>query len=102
MPPRHAPIPSECPRTGRRVAVTGLGVISPLGNSVAELVGQLLAGRSGVRKLDLPRCERLRSPLGAVVDFDVTAHFDAVKLRMLDRVSQLALAAARQAIAHAG
>lgn len=85
----------------RRVAVTGLGILSPLGNDIGAVIGGLVAGRSGIRKLGLPRCERLRSPIGAPVEFDGAAHFDAVKLRMLDRVSQLALAAARQAIVDA-
>jgi beta-ketoacyl-acyl-carrier-protein synthase II len=85
----------------RRVAVTGLGVLSPIGNQVDELVTQLIAGQSGIRRLTAPRCERLRSPIGAPVDFDGAAYFDAVRLRMLDRVSQLALGAAAQAIADA-
>ncbi len=56
-------------------------------------------GRSGIRRLASPRCETLRSPIGAPVDFDPAAHLlDAVRVRMLDRVSQMALAAAGQAI----
>ncbi len=43
----------------------------------------------------------LRSPIGAAVEFDGAAHFAAARLRMLDRVSQLALVAAAQAIADA-
>lgn len=82
----------------RRVAITGLGVLSPLGNQVDELFIALLAGKSGIRELTVPHCERLRSPIGAPVDFDGTTHFDAVRCRMLDRVSQLALVAAAQAI----
>jgi 3-oxoacyl-[acyl-carrier-protein] synthase II len=45
--------------------------------------------------------EGLRSPIGAAVDFDGAAHFPTARLRMLDRVSQFALAAAAQAIADA-
>jgi beta-ketoacyl-acyl-carrier-protein synthase II len=86
----------------RRVAITGLGVLSPLGNRFDELFTQLIAGRSGIRRLTTRRAERLRSPIGAPVDFDEAAHFDAVRCRMLDRVSQLALVAAGQAIADAG
>jgi len=85
----------------RRVAVTGLGVLSPLGTHVDELCAQLIAGRSGVGRLSGPRFERLRAPIGAAVRFDGAAHFDAVRCRMLDRVSQLALVAASQAITHA-
>ena len=85
----------------RRVAITGLGVLSPVGNHIDELVARLIAGRSGIRRLTAARCERLRSPIGAPVDFDAAAHFDAVRCRMLDRVSQLALVAAAQAIGDA-
>ncbi|MDP9065437.1 MAG: beta-ketoacyl-[acyl-carrier-protein] synthase family protein [Pseudomonadota bacterium] len=85
-----------------RVAVTGLGVTTPLGNSVEELCASLLAGRSGVRRLASPQFDGLRSPIGASMDFDGAAHFPSARLRMLDRFSQLALLAAAQAIAGAG
>jgi beta-ketoacyl-acyl-carrier-protein synthase II len=85
----------------RRVAVTGLGVIAPLGNSVEELCANLLAGRSGIRRLDIPQWEGLRSPIGASAGFRGDAHFAAPRLRMLDRVSQMALVAAAQAVADA-
>jgi 3-oxoacyl-[acyl-carrier-protein] synthase II len=84
--------------TLRRVAVTGLGVVAPLGNSVEELWNNLLAGRSGVHRLPPSIAEGLRSPIGAMADFDGKNHFDPPRLRLLDRVSQLALVAARQAI----
>jgi len=83
----------------RRVAVTGLGVIAPLGNSVDELFANLAAGRSGIRRLAAPLAERLKSPIGATADFDGSTHFPAPRLRMLDRVSQLALVASAQAVA---
>lgn len=82
----------------RRVAITGLGVISPLGNSVAALMQALAAGRSAIRRLEGEPYRRLSSRIAAPVSFDWTPLFDAPKLRMLDRVSQFALAAAQQAI----
>jgi 3-oxoacyl-[acyl-carrier-protein] synthase II len=85
----------------RRVAITGMGVLTPLGAGVAELFASLVAGRSGIRRLKQPVFEALRSPIGAEVDFDGGAHFETAKLRMLDRVSQLALIAAAQAVADA-
>ncbi len=87
--------------TPRRVAITGLGVIAPLGNSSKELFANLIAGRSGVQRLAGPEAQGLRSPIGAPVSFDGSAYFPAPRLRMLDRVSQLALVAAGQAIADA-
>ncbi len=85
----------------RRVAVTGLGVVSPLGNNEAEFFSSLRAGRSGVRRLDAPFVERLSARIAAPATFDGSAHFAPPKLRMLDRVSQFALVAAAQAMAEA-
>jgi 3-oxoacyl-[acyl-carrier-protein] synthase II len=79
-----------------------MGVIAPLGHSCEELFSNLVAGRSGVRRLPDTLAPGLRSPIGAPVDFDGAAHFPAPRLRQLDRVSQLALAAARQAILDSG
>lgn len=85
----------------RRVAVTGLGVVSPLGNSAAEVYFHCRSGRSGIRTLDAPFAQRLGSPIAGVAAFDGARHFDAARLRMLDRVSQMALVTASQAIADA-
>jgi beta-ketoacyl-acyl-carrier-protein synthase II len=84
--------------TLRRVAVTGLGVVAPLGNSVEELWKNIVAGRSGVHRLPASISQGLRSPIGASVNFDGKNHFEPPRLRLLDRVSQLALVAAQQAI----
>ncbi|MEO8307849.1 MAG: beta-ketoacyl-[acyl-carrier-protein] synthase family protein [Pseudomonadota bacterium] len=83
----------------QRVAITGMGVVSPLGNSIDLMFANFVAGNSAIRSLSAPRCAKLRSPIGAMVDFDGSAHFDVARLRMLDRVSQLALVAAAQAVA---
>jgi 3-oxoacyl-[acyl-carrier-protein] synthase II len=85
----------------QRVAVTGIGVVSPLGNNAAELYANAHAGRSGVHRLEVPFAHRLAAPLAATVRFDGADHFEAPKLRMLDRVSQFALVAAKQAFADA-
>ncbi len=83
----------------RRVAVSGIGVVSPLGNSVAELFANARAGRSGVHRLDLPFATRLLAPVAATAQFDAAAHLDPIRARMLDRFSQFALFAANQAVA---
>ena len=82
--------------------MTGLGVVAPLGNHVEEFWNNLVAGRSGVHRLHPSISQGLRSPIGAAVDFDGARHFDPPRLRMLDRVSQLALVAARQALEDSG
>jgi hypothetical protein len=85
----------------KRVAVTGLGVVAPGGNDAETFFASLIAGRSAVRVLDEDWCERLTTRIAAPVTVDVRAHFDAARLRMLDRVSQLALLAATQAVSSA-
>ena len=83
----------------RRVAVTGLGVVSPLGNDPESFFAALVAGRSGVRHLEGEAFARLGTRVGAPAAFDGASHFPGPRLRMLDRVSQLALVAAAQALA---
>ena len=86
----------------KRVAVTGIGVVSPLGNDTRAFFAALSAGRPGISRLSGKFHERLTNPVGATVAFDGASHFPAPQLRMLDRVSQFALAAAAQAVAEAG
>jgi 3-oxoacyl-[acyl-carrier-protein] synthase II len=83
------------------VAVTGLGVVSPIGNSIEDVARSLAEGRSGVRRLPPPLCDRLKSPVAGMTDFDGTANFDPARARQLDRITMLALAAAGQAVADA-
>jgi beta-ketoacyl-acyl-carrier-protein synthase II len=83
----------------RPVAVTGLGVVAALGNDPATFFAALAAGRSGVRRIATRLPERMVTRIGAPVQFDAARHFPAPRLRMLDRVSQLALVAAQQAVA---
>ena len=86
----------------RRVAVTGIGVVSPLGHSAAEAFEAASAGRSAIHLLDMPSVNRLLTPLAATVQFDGANYFEPAKLRMLDRVSQFALVAANRALADSG
>jgi 3-oxoacyl-[acyl-carrier-protein] synthase II len=85
----------------RRVAVTGIGLISPLGNSSAEALANAIAGRSAIGRIDTPWSDRLTSPIAACAKFRGEEHFPPPRLRMLDRVGQLALVAAQQAVADA-
>ena len=82
----------------RRVAITGIGLVSPLGNERDEFFANLLAGRSGIGRLPAAFNPRLNTRVVAAATFDGAAHFPAAQLRMLDRVSQFALHAARCAI----
>lgn len=85
----------------QRVAITGLGVVAPLGHRVEELFTNLLAGRSGIGRLRVSLQEKLHMPIGAAVEFDPNEYFAPQRLRMLDRVSQFALVAVARAIVDA-
>jgi 3-oxoacyl-(acyl-carrier-protein) synthase len=82
------------------VAITGFGLISPLGNSEPELVESLLGMRSGIRAFESPQLSRA-FPVAAV-DGEFSAGFNRVELPFLDRTTQMALLAARQASDRAG
>jgi len=87
----------------RRVVVTGLGLITPLGNDVASNWEALVAGRSGIGTITLFDTSAYEFPIaGEVRDFDPADHVDAKILRRLDRSTVFALAAAQRALADAG
>lgn len=86
----------------RRVAITGLGVVSPLGIGGKNFFERLVQGHSAVTRLPEELHPRLKCRVVAPVSFDGAAHFGAARLRMLDRVSQFALVAAAEAIIDAG
>jgi len=84
----------------RDVVITGLGVISPIGLDVSELLSSLRTNRSGIRLWESALLAR-RFPAG-VVDRDFSGEFTKLDLPYLDRCSQLAILAARQATNDAG
>lgn len=86
----------------RRVAVTGIGVVSPLGNTTGALLDSLAAARSGIRRLDGAQYARLANPIAAPALWDPAALAEPAKLRMMDRTTQFGLEASRQALAQAG
>jgi len=90
-------------RSRRRVVVTGLGCISPVGNTVADSWGNLLAGRSGI---DLITCFDASAFscrfAGEVKGFDVSQYIPEKEARHMDRFIHLGLAAAMQAVQDSG
>ena len=82
----------------RRAVVTGVGVLSPVGRGKESFFAALTAGRSGVRRLSAPFVEKLAAKLGAELDFDGAEHFPRRKLASLDRVTQISLVAAQDAL----
>ncbi len=87
-----------------RVVVTGLGAVTPLGHDAASYWANLKAGASGLGPITLtPANEELSQKVAAEVkDFDPLKHFAERQLSTLDRISQFAVVAAREAIAQSG
>ena len=87
----------------RRVVVTGVGLVTPLGNDVASTWASAMAGRSGVRTIEAFDPSRLTSRMaGEVRDFDASSILDRKELRRTDRYIQFGLVAAREALDQAG
>lgn len=86
----------------RRVAITGLGVVSPVGTQSATFFEALLAARSGISSRTVNFPTGAEQVLMGAIDFHPEAHFAKAKLLTMDRVSQFAVVAAREAIAQAG
>ena len=87
----------------KRVVITGMGVISPLGETVQEYWDALVQGRSGIGPMTL--CDPTGFPCriaGEVTSFDPTSYIDSKEARRMARFSQLAVASALRAMEHAG
>ncbi|HSC10689.1 MAG TPA: beta-ketoacyl-[acyl-carrier-protein] synthase family protein [Rhodanobacteraceae bacterium] len=87
----------------RRVAITGMGSISALGHDASTCWQAMREGRVGIGPIVNIPTELLNVKIAAEVrGYDPAAHFDPKRLVLLDRVSQFALVAAREAIAQSG
>jgi 3-oxoacyl-[acyl-carrier-protein] synthase II len=86
-----------------RVVVTGMGIVSPLGNDVDSYWSKLIKGASGITHIDQFDTARFKSKIAGVVrDFDPDSLFGRKEARRMDRFTQYALAAADQALHNAG
>ncbi|HXS72674.1 MAG TPA: beta-ketoacyl-[acyl-carrier-protein] synthase family protein [Rhodanobacteraceae bacterium] len=87
----------------RRVVITGMGAITALGHDARATWEAMREGRSAIAPLAGFDDPTLRVRVAAQVrDYDPLKHFDEKKLLLLDRVSQFALVAAREAVAQSG
>ncbi len=87
----------------KRVVVTGLGAITPLGNNVEETWNALCAGKSGCGPITLFDASKFKTQFACEVkDFDPNLYFDKKEARKLDRYAQLAIAAVKEGIADSG
>ena len=89
--------------TGRRVVITGIGAITPVGSGADGLWDGVMANRSAVRLIDRFDASAFPSRIAAQIDdFEPSDHLDTRRARRLDRFSALSVAAARGAVEHAG
>lgn len=89
--------------TQRRVVVTGIGILSPVGSDVETAWDALAAGKSGVGPISLFDPEGFAVSFAGEVDgFDPAEAFGRYQAKHLDRFTQLAAVAARQAVAQSG
>jgi 3-oxoacyl-[acyl-carrier-protein] synthase II len=93
----------DWPATPRRVVVTGMGMLTALGNDVASTWDGMVAGRSGIAGIASFDPSRLQARIaGEVKDFDASGVLDKKEMRRTDRYIQFGLVAARQAMDQAG
>ena len=86
----------------RRAVITGLGVVSCLGNSKQEVADSLRAGRSGIRFNESFRDMGLRSQVSGHVDIDIKEHIDRKVLRFMGVAAAYAYIAMQQAVDDSG
>lgn len=86
-----------------RVVLTGMGIISPLGNEVETFWDRLCRGESGISRIDTFDTSRFKTKIAGIVrEFDAEARFGRKEARRMDRFCQFALAAADQALEDSG
>ncbi len=87
----------------RRVVVTGLGIVCPIGNTVAEAWSSVLAGKSGIGRITHFDATPLSSQIaGEVKNFEVAAYLSPKEARRMDRFIHLGIAAGVQALRDSG
>ncbi len=87
----------------RRAVITGMGVITPIGNTLDEYCEGLLAGKSGIAQISLFDASQYPSRIaGEVKNFDPVKYMDRKRIPRMDRFAQFAIAAAVQAIEDSG
>ncbi|MEL6914053.1 MAG: beta-ketoacyl-ACP synthase I [Pseudomonadota bacterium] len=86
----------------RRVVITGMGIVSPIGNNVAEVEASLRAGTSGIRPEPHYKEHGFRSQVAGIPQIDVSEHIDKRQLRFMGPGAAYSFIAMEQAIADAG
>ncbi|MCG2676812.1 beta-ketoacyl-[acyl-carrier-protein] synthase II, partial [bacterium] len=83
----------------RRVAITGIGAITPIGNNVSKFWEALSQGKSGIEKITLFDVSQFSSRIaGEIKDFDPLKYLDKKEARRMDRFTQFAMIASQEAV----
>lgn len=86
----------------RRVVITGLGIISPIGNSAEEVAASLRAGKSGIRAEEKYAEHGFRSQVAGIPQIDLAENIDKRQLRFMGPTAAYAFLAMQQAVADSG
>ena len=81
----------------KRVAITGLGAVTPIGLSVKDTWENALLGKSGISKIDPTWAEGLSAKIAGTIEIDTVEILGKVQARRMDRSSQLGVIAVKQA-----
>ena len=89
--------------TKRRVVVTGIGTINPIGHNVEETWKSIEEGKCGIAPISLFDTKNMKVTLaGEVKDFDVTKYIDKKEAKKMDRFIQMGMIAAKEAVTDSG
>ncbi|QTH63860.1 beta-ketoacyl-ACP synthase I [Psychrosphaera ytuae] len=86
----------------RRAVITGLGIVSSIGNDKNEVLASLKAGKSGISASEQFKEYNLRSQVWGNIDIDISEHIDRKAIRFMGEASAYAYIAMKEAIADAG
>ena len=86
----------------RRVVITGLGIVSPIGNSAEEVTASLRAGKSGIRAEETYAANGFRSQIAGIPQINLEENIDKRQLRFMGPTAAYAYIAMEQAVADAG
>ena len=86
----------------RRVVVTGLGILSPIGNNVDDAWNSCIEGKSGITTVDIGLANNPVKIGGRLKDFNPENFLDSKEIRRIDPFIQYGIIAANQSIEHSG
>jgi len=86
----------------RRIVITGLGALSPIGSNVEENWNSCISGKSGIEIINSEWANNLNSKIAGLIKIDPLEKLDKVQARRMDRSSQLGVIAVREAWNDAG